>query len=137
MHGSQYVTNQLHGSQYATSITNQKRLLAAKFFSSSRQWRLRRNLVTKPYGVQTQQLLHKNDELWQILSPVKICLNKLCSTLVQLGSSIHMLSETSHHITVQEKILIQISHKISKGWPNLKAQYQGNFFISWNCGWYS
>ena len=27
----------------------------------------------------TQQLLHKNDELRQILSPVTICLNKLCS----------------------------------------------------------
>ena len=30
-----YVTNQLRESQYATSITNLKRLLAAKFFSSS------------------------------------------------------------------------------------------------------
>ena len=35
MHGSQYVTNQLCGSQQVTSITNQRRLLAAKFFSSS------------------------------------------------------------------------------------------------------
>ena len=35
MHGSQYVTNQLRKSQYATSITNQRRLLAAKFFSLS------------------------------------------------------------------------------------------------------
>ena len=35
MHSSQYVTNQLRRSQYATSITNQKRLLVAKFFSSS------------------------------------------------------------------------------------------------------
>ena len=32
----------------------------------------------------TQQLLHKNDELGQILSPVTICLKKLCSTLMQL-----------------------------------------------------
>ena len=35
MHDSQYVTNQLCGSQYTTSITNQRRLLTAKFFSSS------------------------------------------------------------------------------------------------------
>ena len=35
IHDSQYMTNQLRGSQYATSITNQRRLLAAKFFSSS------------------------------------------------------------------------------------------------------
>ena len=35
MHGSQYVTNQLGGSQYTTSITSQRRLLAAKFLSSS------------------------------------------------------------------------------------------------------
>ena len=65
-------------------ITNLRKMLAAKFFSSSKWWRLRRCLVTKSYGAQTQQLLHKNDELGQILSPVTICLNKLFSKLVQL-----------------------------------------------------
>ena len=55
------------------------------------RWRLRRCLVTKPYGAQTQQLLHKNDELGQILSLVIICLNKLCSTLVQLVNSLTAL----------------------------------------------
>ena len=35
MYGSQYVTNQLCESQYVTSITNQRRLLTVKFFSSS------------------------------------------------------------------------------------------------------
>ena len=35
MYDSQYVTNQLRGSQYTTSITNQGRSLAAKFFNSS------------------------------------------------------------------------------------------------------
>ena len=54
-------------------------------------WRSRRCLVTKPYGAQTQQLLHKNDELGQNLSPVTICLNKLCSTLVQLVSTLTTL----------------------------------------------
>ena len=44
-----------------------RRLLAAKFFNSSTQWRSRRCLVTKPKGAHTQQLLHKNDELGQEL----------------------------------------------------------------------
>ena len=55
------------------------------------RWRFRRCLVTKPYGAQTQQLLHKNDELVQNLSLVTICLNKLCSTLVQLVSTLTTL----------------------------------------------
>ena len=62
-----YVTNQLRGSQYATSITNLKRLLAAEFFSSSTRWRSGRYLVTKPYGANTQQLLQERDELGQEL----------------------------------------------------------------------
>ena len=33
-------------------------------------------MVTKPYGVQTQQLLQEKDELRQILSLVTICMNK-------------------------------------------------------------
>ena len=53
-------------------------------FSVHPRWSSRRCLVTKPYGAQTQQLLHKNDELKQILSLFTICLNKLCLTLVQL-----------------------------------------------------
>ena len=35
MHSSQYMTNHLRGSQYTTLITNWRRMLAAKFFSSS------------------------------------------------------------------------------------------------------
>ena len=50
------------------------------------RWSSRRCLVTKPYSAQTRQLLHKNDELRQILSLVTICLNKLYSTLVQLAT---------------------------------------------------
>ena len=45
--------------------TNLKRLLAAKFFSSSTWWRSGRCLVTKPYGRNTQQLLQERDELGQ------------------------------------------------------------------------
>ena len=37
-------------------------------------------------AMRLEQLLHKKDELGQILSPVTICLNKFCSTLVQLVS---------------------------------------------------
>ena len=48
------------------------------------QWRSWSSLVTKPYGVQLQQLLQEKDELWQILSPVTICMNKLFYTLLQL-----------------------------------------------------
>ena len=54
-----YVTNQLCGSQYATSITNLRRLLVAKFFSSSQRWRSRQCLVTQPYGAHTEQLLQE------------------------------------------------------------------------------
>ena len=62
-----YMTHQLRGSQYVTSITNLKRLLATKFFSSSKRWRSGRCLVTKPYGANTQQLLQERDELGQEL----------------------------------------------------------------------
>ena len=52
------------------------------------QWRSRRSLVTKPYGVQTQQLLQEKDELGQILSLVTICMNKTllhtCATCLWL-----------------------------------------------------
>ena len=62
-----YVTNQLRESQYVTSITNLKRLLATKFFSSSTRWRSRRCLVIKPYDAHIQQLLQERDELGQEL----------------------------------------------------------------------
>ena len=46
--------------------TNLWSMLAAKFFSSSTWWRSRSSLVTKPYNVQTQQLLQEKEELGQI-----------------------------------------------------------------------
>ena len=54
-------------------------------------WSSRRCLVTKPYGAQTRQLLHKNDKLRQILSPISIFLNKLCSALMQLVNTLTVL----------------------------------------------
>ena len=35
-------------------------------------WKSRNSLVTKPYDIQTQQLLQEKDELGQILSPVTL-----------------------------------------------------------------
>ena len=55
--------------------TNLRRMLAANFFSSLTRWRSRNSLVTKPYGIQTQQLLQEKDELGH-MSPVTICLWK-------------------------------------------------------------
>ena len=48
---------------------NLKKMLVAKFFSSSTRWRSRNSLVTKLYGVQTQQLLEEKDELGH-MSPI-------------------------------------------------------------------
>ena len=47
-----------------------------KFLLFIIEWRSRSCLVTKPYGVQTQQLLQGKNELGQILSMVTICMNK-------------------------------------------------------------
>ena len=83
---STWLANSMCGFQYVTSqfyvwisvrglLTNLRKMLAAKFFRSSMRWRSRSSLVTKPYGVQTKELLQEKDELGQILSPVKICIN--------------------------------------------------------------
>ena len=55
--------------------TNLRRMLAAKFISSSTRWRSQNSLVTKPYGIQTQQLFEEEDELGH-MSPVTIRLWK-------------------------------------------------------------
>ena len=48
--------------------------------------------LQNPTVHKTRQLLHKNDELRQILSLVTIYLNKLCSTFVQLVSTLMTLN---------------------------------------------
>ena len=48
-----------------------------KFFQFITWWRSWSSLVTKPYGVQTQQLLQEKGELEQILSLIIICMNKI------------------------------------------------------------
>ena len=79
--------------------TNLKRLLAAKFFSSSTQRRSGRCLVTKPYGANTQKLLlEKRDELGQELclqsqfewTEFAQCLCNLCTIWRLLKHSFYM-----------------------------------------------
>ena len=78
--------------------TNLKRSLAAKFFSSSTQWRSGRCLVTKPYDANTQQLLQERDELSQELclrsqfawTEFAQCLCNLCTVWWLLKQSFYM-----------------------------------------------
>ena len=78
MHGFQDVANQLmHRSKYMTNHQLEKDVgcKVLQFISSSTQWRSRSSLVTKPYDIQTQQLLQEKDEL-EYMSLVTICLWK-------------------------------------------------------------
>ena len=78
--------------------TNLKRLLVAKFFSSSTRWRSGKCLVTKPYGANTQQLLQERDELGQELclwsqfawTEFAQCLCNLCTVWWLLKQSFYM-----------------------------------------------
>ena len=64
---SMWLTNQCTDTS-TWLTTNLRRILVANFFSSLTQWRSRNFLVTKPYGVQMQQLLEEIDELGKIVS---------------------------------------------------------------------
>ena len=80
MHGSQYVTNQsMQGSKYVTNHQLEKDVgcKVLQFINMM-------TLVTKPYGIQTQQLLQEKDEP-ENLSLVTMCLNKT------FASSFHQL----------------------------------------------
>ena len=58
MHGSQYVTNQFDVRILVLRLhTNLRKMLAAKFFSSSYDEDHEAPWLQKPYAVQTQQLL--------------------------------------------------------------------------------
>ena len=71
--------------------TKLRKMLAAKFFSSSTWWRSRSSLVTKPYGVQTPQLLEKKDKLGQIISSHNMLIKNLCIKLHSLASAMTAL----------------------------------------------
>ena len=87
-----YVANGYADPSTRLQNTNLKRLLAAKFFSSSTRWRSGRWLVTKPYGANTQQLLQRKKRTRsRTLSPVTICLNRVCSLLEQSLMILHSL----------------------------------------------
>ena len=53
-----------------------KKNIGCKILQFITRWKSRNSLVTKPHGVQTQQLLQEKDELGHILSLVTICMNK-------------------------------------------------------------
>ena len=82
MHGSQYVTNQFVRIPVRDLITNLKRMLAAKFFISSRRWRSWSCLVTKPYGVQTQQLLQELGQTRFSVTLLHTCEICSCATCI-------------------------------------------------------
>ena len=61
--------------------TNLRRILAPKFFNSSTRWRSQNSLVTKPYGIQTQQFLQEKDELGQLCLRSQCACNNKCNNL--------------------------------------------------------
>ena len=71
-----------------------KKNVGCKIIRFITRWRSRNSLVIKPYGIQTQQLLQEKDELWQILCPVTICMNKTllhtCATCVTFDGSYYI-----------------------------------------------
>ena len=85
MHSSQYVTNQFDVRIPVRGLhTNLKRLLVTKFFNSSIRWRSRSSLVTKPYGVQTRQLLEEKDELGHMSLVHNMLVKNFCIEVHQL-----------------------------------------------------
>ena len=80
---SMWLTNSMHWSKYVTN-TNLRKMLAAKFFKSSTRWRSRNSLVTKPYSVQTQQLLEEKDEPGHMTPVHNMLVKKFCFDVHQL-----------------------------------------------------
>ena len=96
---SKYVINDCADPSTRLQNTNLKRLLAAKFFNSSTRWKLGRCLVTKPYGAMHSNFFKR--KRWtrsRTLSPITICLNRVCLMLVQLV----------YHFTALKTILLYI-----------------------------
>ena len=83
--------------------TNLRKMLAAKFFSLSIWWRSWSSLVTKPYSVQTQQLLEEKDELRQIVSSHNMLVKNLCIKLHSLASSVMTLKIILIYLGLWEK----------------------------------
>ena len=85
MHGSQYVTNQFDVWIPVRGLhTNLRRMMVAKFFSSSTRWKSRNSLITKPYDIQTQQFLEEKDELGHMSSVQIMLVKTFCTEVHQL-----------------------------------------------------
>ena len=91
IHGSLYVTNQsMHRFKYMTNHQLEKDV-GYKVLQFINMIRSRNSLITKPYGIQTQQLFQEKDELGH-MSPVTICLWKFfCIKLHPLSSTVTAL----------------------------------------------
>ena len=87
---STWLTNQCTDPSMSLT-TNLRRMLAAKFFNSSTRWKLWNSLVTKPYDVQTQQLLEEKDELGQIVFNHNMLVKNLYIKLHSLASTMTAL----------------------------------------------
>ena len=85
MHNSQCMTNQFNAQiPVCNLLTNLKKILTAKFFSSSTWWRSRNSLVTKPYNVQTQKFFEEKDELGHMSLVHNTLVKNFCIKLHQL-----------------------------------------------------
>ena len=91
MHDSQYVTNQsMHESKYMTKYQLEKDI-GYKVLQFINTMKITKLLVTKPYGVQTQQFLKEKDDLRQIVSGHNMILKNICIKLHSLASTMTAL----------------------------------------------
>ena len=80
-----YVTNQLRGSQYATSKHQSEKIVGCKVLQFIHTMKIRMMLGHKTLRCKyTTTSLRKRWTKSRTLSPVTICLNRVCSMLVQL-----------------------------------------------------
>ena len=103
MHGSQYVTNQLRGSQYATSITNQRKMLTAKFFSSSHDKDHEVAWSQNPMVYKYSSFFTRKMNQGKFCLQSQFALTKLCFTLVQFVSTLTATKIILIYVQVCEK----------------------------------
>ena len=94
-----YVTNQLRGSQYATSKHQSKKIVGCKVLQFIHTMKIRKMLGHKTLWC--KYIATSSRKRWtrsRTLSPVTICLNRVCSMLVQLV----------YHLTALKTILLYV-----------------------------
>ena len=84
-----YVTNQLHGSQRLQSPTREGCWLQSSSVHPNNEDQ--EDAQSQNPMVHIHNNFFKNDELGKTVSPVTICLNRLCSILVQLVNTLTAL----------------------------------------------